>query len=142
MCFTSFEPNPTHKFNPQQIDPANGDDMAFYAFGANAVKEFKDFKKSFTCCNPREAPPSKKEAPNCKIKSLLAWIKKASQLAWMLGKIHCRFLRIIDSSISIGKNGSIDEQTTGFQGKHTSKARVTCKKEGDGFLEDFWCNYG
>ena len=41
-----------------------------------------------------------------------------------------------------GTNIAADEQDAGFKGKHPDKARVTFKREGDGFLIDAICDDG
>ena len=70
-------------------------------------------------------PPSTADSPNWKIDSFLKWIIKISTKAFRLGK------RI-----------SVDDQTTGFQGRYTSKLQITYKKEVYGFLCYTLCDYG
>ena len=70
-------------------------------------------------------PPSTGDSPDWNIDSLLKWIIKISTKAWRLTK-----------------KISVDEQTTGFQGRHTYKLQITYKKEGDGFQCEYLCNDG
>ena len=37
---------------------------------------------------------------------------------------------------------AVDEQTSGFKGRHVDKKRITYKAEGDGFQMDAVCNRG
>ena len=42
--------------------------------------------------------------------------------------------------ISTGPNGSVDEQIISFQGRYADKEKTKFKREGDGFIADYWHN--
>ena len=87
------------------------------------MRRHNHFRHFFATQYPLIIPPP--NSSNWKIKEFLKWIKRVSKKARILAK------RI-----------SVDEQTTGFQGRHSSKLRITYKKEGDGFQYDALCDDG
>ena len=44
--------------------------------------------------------------------------------------------------IQTGLNGSVDKQTIGFQERHGDKQKMKLKREGNGFIADYWCDNG
>ena len=113
------------KFNSQQVDPVQGNDLCYRIFGANAVVRYKQFKAFFCVQDPSKIPPNRKERPMYKVDSILKHTQVVSMKAWRLGR-----------------DISGDEQTIGFQGKHEDKLRITYKAEGDGFQCDAICDSG
>ena len=73
----------------------------------------------FTLQDTTKQAPTRKEHPTYKVDSFLKHLQKVSMSAWRLGQ-----------------NISGDEQTIGFQGRHSDKLRITYKAEGDGFQCD------
>ena len=118
-------PEVSMKFKNQSEDDINGNDFVNRSLGPQAVRRHKHFRRFFATQNPLLRPPSSKDSPNWKIDSFLKWIIKISTKAWRLSQ-----------------KVSVDEQTTGFQGRHVSKLRITYKKEGDGFQYDALCDDG
>jgi len=121
----SISPRIEYKFRSQDVDPVNGSDLCNVAFGRDADRRFKQFRALFAVQDPVLAIPSRKVAPNHKIDPMLLQMLSAFDEAWDAG------------SYIAG-----DEQDAGFKGKHPDKARVTFKKEGDGFLIDALCDDG
>jgi Transposase IS4/SAP domain len=113
------------KFQPQAVDPVNGNDFVYRYFSKNAERRHRHFKAFFCVQDPRQEAPSRSHFPNWKVQDMLAHINFVSQKAWMLGQ-----------------NVSVDEQTIGFQGNHKDKLRITYKSEGDGFQCDALCQEG
>ena len=77
------------------------------------------FKCFFSAQDPRLMTPPKNTHPNFKIDP------------WMLHLLQC-FAEMWD----LGAEISYDEATQGFKGRHSLKARIKFKKEGDGYLID------
>ena len=69
--------------------------------------------------------PSNKDGPNWEINSFLKCIIKISKKSWRSSK-----------------KISVDEHTTGLQGRHPSKLRIIYKKEGYGFQCVYLCDDG
>ena len=113
------------KFNSQQVDPVQGNDLCYRISGANAVVQYKQFKAFFCVQDPSKISPNRKERPMYKVDSILKHTQVVSMRAWRLGR-----------------DISGDEQTIGFQGKHEDKLRITYKDEGDGFQCDAICDSG
>ena len=111
------------KFQSQSEDDINGNDFVKLCLGPEVVRRHKHFRRFFATQSPLIIPPQ--NSPNRKIEEFLKWIKRLSNKAWGLAKII-----------------SVDEQTTGFQGRHPRKFRITYKKEGDGFQWDALCDDG
>ena len=83
------------------------------------------FKAFFCIQDPTKKVPCHKEHPTFKVALFLCHVQEVSILAWHL--VH---------------DISGDEQTIGFQGKHTDKLHITYKAEGDGFQCDALCKSG
>lgn len=121
----NHSPQVEMKFQSQNQDPINGNNFIHAAFeyqAAKATLHHRHFKAFFAVQDPNEIVPSKETHPNHKVEPVLKQIESVSMKA-----------------MHIGRNGSIDEQTIGFQGNHQDKQRITYKKEGDGFLVDAIC---
>ena len=104
------------KFFNQQSDPVQGSDLCHRIVGDNANKRHKQFKAFFCLQDPAKQAPTRKDRPTYKVNSFLKHLQKVSMSAWRLGR-----------------DISGDEQTIGFQGRHSDKLRITYKAEGDGF---------
>jgi Transposase IS4 len=113
------------KFQPQSVDPINGNDFIFRSFVTNAERRHRHFKAFFTIQDPRLIVPDRNKEPNWKVAPLLHHMNLVNVRAWKLGR-----------------NISVDEQTIGFQGNHKDKLRITYKAEGDGFQCDALCQEG
>ena len=59
------------KFNSQQVDPVQGNDLCYCIFGANVVVRYKQFKAFFCVQDPSKIPPNRKEHPMYKVDSIL-----------------------------------------------------------------------
>ena len=114
------------KIASQMDDPCQGNDLIYQTFGGEGGKlKHKHFKAFFCVQDPKKATPSKVTRPNHKVDSLFRHMQEVSMRAW-----------------DLGPDISIDEQTIGFQGKHSDKRRITYKREGDGFQCDAICDKG
>ena len=113
------------KFHRQSDNCANGNDFITRSLGPNATRRHLHFKRFLGVQDPLKMPPSKKKCPLWKVQKLLDWMNTISKDGWLLGKFI-----------------SIDEQTIGFQGRHSDKLRITYKAEGDGFQCDAVCDEG
>ena len=98
------------KFQSQAEDDINGNGFVKRCLSPAAVRRCKHFRRFFATQSPLIIPPP--NSPKWKIEEFLKWIKIVSKKAWRLAK------RI-----------SVDEQTTGFQGRHPSKLRITYKRD-------------
>ena len=124
----SPSPQVDMKFNLQQEDPVNGNDLVFSSFGSKpsiSKRRHCHFKSFFASNDPTYPVPSRDEAPNWKVHPFLKHI-----------------LQVSKEAVFMGRDLSCDEQTIGFQGNHRDKQRITYKKEGDGFLADTICGDG
>ena len=111
------------KFQSQQNDPVNGNDMVYEAFGScpwKAERRHKHFKCFFSSVDPTIPTPSRNTHPNHKVSPLLK-----------------HMITVSKEAVCLGRNLSCDEQTIGFD-----KQRITYKKEGGGFLADCICSDG
>ena len=113
------------KFNSQETDPVQGNDLCYCVFGCDAVQHHKQFKAFFCVQDPMKIAPSRKERPTYKIDPFLVHVQERSMRAWRMGR-----------------DISGDEQTLGFQGRHADKLQITYKAEGDGFQCDALCDSG
>jgi hypothetical protein len=125
--FHGLSPSPRaeYKFNPQRIDPVNGNDFICKSFGANAFRIHKQVKAFLSLQDPLLPVPSRDVDPNWKIRPILDWMNYIGPKAVLLGEC-----------------ASVDEMTIGFQGSHKDKRRITYKAEGDGFQCDALCQEG
>ena len=106
-------------------DPVHGNKYLYENIGRNGVRRFKEFRAFFACQDPRIAAPCKKSNPLFKISQLVKWINFVGPKA-----------------VDLGETIAIDEQTVGFQGRHSDKLRISYKAEGDGFQCDVICQEG
>ena len=125
--FHGLSPSPRaeYKFNPQRIDPVNGNDFISNSFGPNAFRKHKQVKAFLSLQNPALPVPSRDVDPNWKIRPILDWMNYIGPRA-----------------LSLGECASVDEMTIGFQGNHQDKLRITYKNAGDGFQCDALCQEG
>ena len=112
-------------FTSQANDRVQGNDLCFCVFGSNAVHHHHHFKAFFCIQDLTKKVSCCKEHPTFKVAPFLHHVQEVSMLAWCLGH-----------------DISGDEQTIGFQGKHTDKLHITYKAEGDGFQCDALCESG
>ena len=49
------------KFNSQETDPVQGNDLCYRVFGCDAVRHYKQFKAFFCVQDPMKIAPSRKE---------------------------------------------------------------------------------
>lgn len=112
-------PQLSQKFRTQ------GNDFVAFHMGQNAARKHRHFRAFLTLQDPRKDPPERKKSPLFKVSRLVKWLNFISQ-----------------SAVDLGITLSVDEQTLGMQGRHPDKARITFKKEGDGFLVDVICDNG
>ena len=96
------------KLQSQAEDDINSNDFVKRCLGPAEVRRHKHFRRFFATQYPLIIPSP--NSPNWKIEEFLTWIKRVSKKAWRLAK------RI-----------SVYEQTTGFQGRHPNKLRITYK---------------
>ena len=87
------------------------------------MRRHKHFRRFFATQSPLIIPPP--NSPNWNIEEFLKWIKI-----------------VINKALILSKRISVDEQTTGFQGRNPSKLCITYKKEGDGFQGNALCDDG
>jgi Transposase IS4 len=118
-------PRAEMKFQPQLVDPINGNDFIFLLFATNAKRRHRHFKAFSVMQDPWLIVPDRNKEPNWKIDPLLKHMNVVNVKAWKLGKAI-----------------SVDEQTIGFQGNHKGKLCITYKAEGDGFQCDALCQGG
>ena len=79
-------PRAEMKFQPQSIDPINGNDFIFRSFISNAERRHRHFKAFFTMQDPRLIVPDRKKEPNWKVAPLLQHMNRVNVLAWKLGE--------------------------------------------------------
>lgn len=91
------------KFNSQQQDPVQGNDLVHRVIGPGGVLRHKQFKCFFTTQDPTKPVPPRDTRPNHKVDAFLRHLQETSMSAWQLGR-----------------DVSGDEQTIGFKGKHTN----------------------
>jgi Transposase IS4 len=115
----SPSPRVEMKFKSSFEEPVQGNNFLHLHLGANATRRYKMFRAFLSCQDPRAFPPSKKTHPLFKVSPVIKWINEVGPL-----------------SVDLGKSISIDEQTVGFQGRHSDKLRISYKAEGDGFQCD------
>jgi len=113
------------KLKPEETDPINSNSFLRRELGPNASRRLREWKCCFATQDPKLAIPSRKTHPNFKVDEYLRHLQRIFRYAW-----------------KPGRDVSGDEQTMGFQGRHTDKIRITYKKEGDGFQCDCICDDG
>ena len=118
-------PQVEQKFASQTNNPVQGNDLCSRVFGSNAIHRHCRFKAFFCIKDPTKKTPCHKEHPTYKVAPFLHHVQEVSMLAWHLGH-----------------DISGNEQTIGFQGKHSDKLHITYKAEGDGFQCDALCKSG
>ena len=109
----------TMKFNPQEKDLINGNDLIASAFGPNVLRKHREFKTFLVCVDPEEITPPRKTHPKWKVHKFFRWAIIASKLY-----------------IYLGQRLSVDEQTIGCQGCHPDILQINYKAEGGGFQCD------
>jgi len=125
--FNGLSPSPRMemKFKPQQHDPVQGNDFINQHIGSNAERRWRHFKAFFALQDPRKDTPPRKQQPLFKVHGIVNWINYVGPRA-----------------VQLGEHASVDEQTIGFQGRHSDKMRITFKRAGDGFQCDVLCENG
>ena len=97
----NLSPQVEMKFNSQETDPVQGNDLCYHVFVCDAVGRHKQFKAIFCVQDQINIAPSMKERPSYKIDPFLIHVQKRSMRAWRMGR-----------------DISGDEKTLGFQGQH------------------------
>ena len=118
-------PQVSMKFQSQEDDQANGNDLVFRVLGYNAQRRHKHFKVFLATVDPLKPVPERKKGPNWKFNPLLIHAIKVSRCA-----------------MHMGQKASMDEQTIGCKGRHPDIIRINYKNEGDGFQCDALCSDG
>ena len=113
------------KAKSQQAEPLQGNDLINTCMGFNFERRHVQFKRYFAVQHPYLPVPSTCTHPNWKIDPFLEHINKVSIQA-----------------MHLPENISCDEQTIGFSGRDSKKARVKYKKVGDGYQADSICCQG
>ena len=108
----SPSPQIQQKFKPQSADPVNGNDLVFHAFGRNAEKRLKEFKRYFAVCDPAVHPPSKKDCPNWKVQEFLSHMNIINQHAWVPGKFskHLLLFMLIQYYVQVHMEALMNKQ--------------------------------
>ena len=106
---TSPTPQVELKSGRQLEDPVNGNDMCHEVFiGNEGVRRHCEFKTFFSVVYLRYATPPRTTYPN-----------------WKVGPMLKHAMDVCKREMHIGNYISIDEQTLGFQGRHSDKLCVT-----------------
>ena len=107
-----LDPSPqvSMKFTLQEQDEINRNDFVKRSLGPAATRRDKQFCRLFSTQCPIKPAPTRSSKPNWNINPFLEWTKSVSQKVWKLGE------KIL-----------VDEQTCGFQGRHSCKLRITYK---------------
>ena len=121
----NVSPRIEYKFESQEVDWVNGNDVVSTAFGVNPAERFKQFKFLFGVQDPMCPLPERATHPNHKVDDMFAHMQE-----------------VFIDSYDVGRDISGDEQDSPFQGKHADKQQVNYKKAGDGFLIDSICEDG
>lgn len=111
-----ISPRMSYMFSSQEEDSFNGNYLCHLAFGDNAEKMFKQFRSLFAIQDPMVPIPPGKEPPEHKVDPFLLYMLRSMEECW-----------------DTGPNIAGDEQDVCFKERHPAKARVTFKKDGDGF---------
>jgi hypothetical protein len=77
-------PQAEMKFQPQSVDPLNGNDFIFRSFVSNAERRHRHFKAFFTMQDPRLIVPDRNKEPNWKVSPLLHHMNYVNVRAWKL----------------------------------------------------------
>ena len=64
------------KFNSQETDPVQGNDLCYHVFGCDAVRRHKQFKAFFCVQDPMKVAPPRKEQPTYKIDPFLIHVQE------------------------------------------------------------------
>ena len=103
-------PQVSMKSTLQEQDEINRNDFVKQILGPAATCRHKHFCRFFATQCPIKPTPTRSYKPNWKLEPFLEWIKSVFQKSWKLGE------KIL-----------VDEQTCGFQGRHSCKLRITYK---------------
>ena len=100
-------PQVSMKFQSQEDDQANGNDLVFRVLGYNAQRRHKHFKAFLSLQDPTMVVPNQDSFPDWKVRPLLQWINHIGPLVWLLGM-----------------NISVDEMTMRMKGVHRDRLTV------------------
>jgi len=120
-----FSPQVETKFDSQERNQTNSNDMCNRVFGTYARRRHKEFKAFLAIQDPVKPVPPRKTHPNWKVQPL-------PKHAVMVSK----------AAIVLGKGLALDEETIVCKGRHPDILRITYKKEGGGFQCDALCSDG
>jgi hypothetical protein len=121
----SPSPSVEMEFNPQTIDPVNGNHLCASVFGSNSKKSHKMFKLLSTVQDPCKPVEDWSNNLYQKLNSFFKWTKQISIYAW----------NPVKHLVCI-------EKTLGFQWRHEAKQRITYNNKGDVFQCDAICDQG
>ena len=96
------------KFDSQERNPKNGNDICNRVFGTGKRRRHKEFKAFLAIQDPVNPVPSRKTHPNCKVQPLLKHVIMVSKAA-----------------IVLGKGSTMDEETIVCKGIHLDILRIT-----------------
>ena len=74
------------KFEPQENDQANGNDLCYRVFGHGAALRHKEFKSFLAFVDPVKPVPERKKHPNWKCHPLLKHAISVSRTAVHMGE--------------------------------------------------------